>query len=979
MSADRVGVLEFADVTAIALSTSRGPSIGNPPTSSTADVGHLTALREHFQQALQSHSAPVVVDPHSMSICEQELLHCIQKSIQGIAVVDSGLATPAFWDKLQWQAHQAEGEVAAQPGGLSPNCSLTLSPTDIASKVEIMDNGAFTTGPAAHSTSALWCVDRRAQLGAVLLCAQELAAAGEGTASAVICRSLDDARLIFGALQSELGTSSGCELVSLFPRSISEDGCVLQVVASLQLALTAEPTQAARTLLEHFGLTPLEARNLAISIDSAAKESHLPWTLAAHRITHGSDQAASQPPHIQEALECMTQLLIGIAGLPASTAAFEAHALLFPGAQPSAAAEELFGLVQSMEANGTGRARSTDWGKSADALHTLVHSLSQRNGALDMFVTEHHRPTLASDAHREMDKPRLFVGTARSALSAGIDFDNIVYLDASARHLPGSQPSFPLGTAPVQGLAFGTRWTPLASVSQAAQDVENNSQLKEPTVSDTTAEVATSDTALDWKTRQGMFLDSLRVLSRGSLLFLCPAYTAAGLSELHGVSEDISLEASPSRLQRMSPFITSHFNMEKLPLSKPASPAAGSSSVQHAGVPALAVQTASKQTSKSKPMEMPYVSMSRVNEVSACGHKYVLGHVWGVTTDQPPVVKYGKALHHAAAILGEMFQSHAMESAEARLAQVQFDHLQSMQSALEGVARDLVGRFPSMVARQTERTEAQLIATELQSTHGNLLSAPSAMLYSRLRDVAFSQWELDSNDGGDARRLHSEMSSAIIHMVHAFQHELGYLHRPDSTLLSFPLGVELPISAALEDCLHSCDVEPGTNGLPLHLLGVMDRLDVIFPIKHVSQSDPVLCITDFKCAQQWRGPSIVPKARPLPIAATSRHQLNAYSKLVRCKLNLDASQPIYARVASLERITALGVQGSALLAAARGRNGRFASQDQVLWRTNNDDTGVDDEIIQAVKSVQEGHLQPEPSSFKCAVCRFQHMCSHSLA
>ena len=80
----------------------------------------------------------------------------------------------------------------------------------------------------------------------------------------------------------------GVKVVPLFPRSLAENEAVALTVASLQLAFTPEPVQAACKLLEFFGLTPLEARNVATAVTGVATEGHLPWTLAAQRAAFDS-------------------------------------------------------------------------------------------------------------------------------------------------------------------------------------------------------------------------------------------------------------------------------------------------------------------------------------------------------------------------------------------------------------------------------------------------------------------------------------------------------------------------------------------------------------------------------------------------------------------------------------------------------------------------------------------------------------------
>ncbi|CAE7908779.1 unnamed protein product [Symbiodinium sp. KB8] len=150
------------------------------------------------------------------------------------------------------------------------------------------------------------------------------------------------------------------------------------------------------------------------------------------------------------------------------------------------------------------------------------------------------------------------------------------------------------------------------------------------------------------------------------------------------------------------------------------------------------------------------------------------------------------------------------------------------------------------------------------------------------------------------------------------------------------------------------------------MVGVLDRVDALLhPDTGALQT---IVATDFKCAQQWRGPSLHGTRQAIPPSTPTRKQLLAYTAMLRQALPDSEGVPILARVGALEVLDTLGPRH-----ASPGIE--YAEQ---LWKpTVRTQQGLAADILNLVSGVASGAFPPSPSAFKCRSCHQAHACEHA--
>ena len=919
--------LEYEDISSLLLSVLL--SAEHPQLALGPQTTPLHAQRTHLRQALAAAAssageAPLVVDMHAMSPVDAAVMcKAAEAAPSPPTHVTSALLLPRA---LQGDA----GAAAPQGDAAAPRPErawVQLLSEALHPGTQAGHGAVHVSGPskAARPFAAAACVTSpaaQAQAAAVLV--EAALAADTGALVGIASTSRDSAFAAQGAIAQRLPQ---CVVERITPRSLGELPTVAAVLNCLRLAFLPCPQGVAAGVLRNCGLQPVVAEEVASQLAVNCGDRGDRWLLAAEEYL----ESDACPPHHAQALAKVLRLL-DLATASASPSQ-GAHALLEVLQVPEDEGHAFISLAQAMEEGllqpalasaSTSRQRLDAYGRFLDGLEAACDSTPQATSLLPRALEAGFAP------HPSPRLPGVLMGSPEALLQCGATFTHVILLDASARSWPGAtpRPPIPLDMDPTPS------WLP-------------------DTAADVTAQPRSPEA---WADRQAGVLAGLVACTDRSAWALAPAAsTVARVPELS--SQQAVRVATARRTSKVSPHVLQAWGLTQTEAV----------AVQEQGAPS----PASGMTLGPFTDALPYISMSRLNEFGVCPQRYKLSHIDGIRGASAPVAQYGKALHHVAALLGHMQVLH--EAVAGWVPPPAAATALDLRERLAAASSAVVVARPTLASRAEEQAAVHEEA-------GRVLAGLAAAgdrehyLLAALREAATAVWPTTTTATSSTaatshdKQLRHALDAALQRLASAAAGSWLAAPQPTPGLVSVPLAVEMPLAVPVATLLAQVCDEATLSALPpdFPMVGVLDRVDALLhPDTGALQT---IVATDFKCAQQWRGPSLHGTRQAIPPSTPTRKQLLAYTAMLRQALPDSEGVPILARVGALEVLDTLGPRH-----ASPGIE--YAEQ---LWKpTVRTQQGLAADILNLVSGVASGAFPPSPSAFKCRSCHQAHACEHA--
>jgi hypothetical protein len=401
------------------------------------------------------------------------------------------------------------------------------------------------------------------------------------------------------------------------------------------------------------------------------------------------------------------------------------------------------------------------------------------------------------------------------------------------------------------------------------------------------------------------------------------------------------------------------------------------------------------------------LSLSRVSEYMWCPYRYYLGRVLGLRGTSSPALTYGKALHAAAAAVGDGLLAWSLLCAgEGDSSDVESPSLPAPADAVfrwrdahrcasaTGVAR----RLDSGDVALAQRMLADLPQLRAQLERGGLSAYADAWLHpdashpfggqtasapvADTRLPAPQQQELDDAAAAGVRRY----LAAEIEQLRAFLLSVGRLGdgssspaRAGCALVHLPVMVEAPFELHLpaEGVLQGVLPPEGAQ-----LRGVIDRVDVRLATPGGTRDTPscppsTLVVREFKSGAQWR------ENGQLQTTGGRSLQLDLYGAVVRSSLvplvapSLQSAQ-LAARPVGAADVPNGSIEVQAQLESLETGEVVVATSTTASSAVGN---GVGERFGRALHAAAGGMLRrdyrAQPGQTKCGYCPFRATCEHA--